>query len=199
MTELSGVLEFSSSPIKDNEAHERRIREGLSKKDGSLPIGQNIVRIYGRTPELHWLGEATATGDDTEITQAIERTTRSIKTYYSLELVYRSDRDMLRMTKNPDNKTTLRGRKIFMSESMRPFPEEVADELIHEIGAARLISIYGSKEGIPYGLPSLYGSSEDDNSATHYLDAFAVSLGKEQDIIDQARQFVGQNGLAVRK
>lgn len=199
MTELSGVLEFSSSPIKDNEAHERRIREGLSKKDGSLPIGQNIVRIYGRTPELHWLGEAIATGNDTEIAQAIERTTRSIKTYYGLELVYRSDREMLRITKNPDNKATLRGRKIFMYESLKAFPEEVADELVHEIGAARLISIYDSKEGIPYGLPSLCGSSENDYFATDYLDAFAVSLGKKQDIIDQARQFVGQNGLAVRR
>lgn len=187
----------SGAAVREDDAGERTIREGLSKKDKGLPIGQNIVRVYGHTPELQWLGEAIACGDEAILKEAVRRSSGSIKQYYGLSLMFKPDSEVVKITKNPNNLATLKDNEILMSETLAQLPLGMAIELAHELGAARLIMIYGSKSNIPYGLPDPDEGSELF-TATHYLDRYVQSAGTDSAIIELTRQFVGRNGLATR-
>lgn len=181
-----------------NERRERQVREGLSKQDESLSVGQNIVRVYGHTPELQWLGKAIACGDEVTLGGTIQRASESMRKYYKLNLVIKSDSEVVKITRNPDNKATLRGNDIFICDSLTAYPLDMAIELSHELGAARLISIYGSKDNIPRGLPDPEGGGKLF-AATHYLDWYVRSAGIDRDIINTVRRYIWRAGQLIKR
>jgi hypothetical protein len=145
----------------------------LSPRDAVLPVGQNIFRAYQHTPELQQLGAAIASENSSLLTLAINQSAQSIQENYDLRLVIIPDSLMLLKT-------------IFMSKSLEDDPLQMALELAHEIGAARLIKIYGSKKKLPRGLPDP-GGDQNTYAATHYLDWFTHTQGQDQRLITMAR------------
>lgn len=181
-----------------NERRERQVREGLSRQDESLPVGQNIARVYGHTPELWRLGEAIASGDEQLAQRVTDEVRESMEKYYGLKLVFKSSKEILKITQNPDNHATLRKKEIIVSEWLKDSSLDLAYELAHELGAARLIEIYGEKERIPSGLPTLYEDVQS-SPATHYLDEYVQSVGSNREIIATARLFVWDNGRLIQR
>lgn len=169
----------------------RVLHPSSPEKLKDLPIGQVIKIVYGHTPELQWISKANR--ENEEETKKTARSVReSIKNYYGLKVKYLKDEKLLEKTKNPKNKATLKGKTIYMAESLKDNPWEEIQELAHELGTYRLLQIYGSKENIPTGLPNLWGE-KPRLAATHYLDELIFQGGPSTEegkrIIEIARQY----------
>lgn len=190
---LKRGLGIKSGEDQAKEQVQRRQREGLTHRDRTLPIRQNIIRVYNYTPELRELGNAYLTDQASIMESTFQKAVIDIKKYYHLKLKVLPDEQILKITRNPDNKATLKKNTIFMAKSTRDDIYEAIEELVHELGAFRLIKIYGKKWNIPGGLPGLY--PEDQRSpATHYLDEMVLSGGKK-DFLDKLGNLVWTDHL----
>lgn len=133
MTDGPAQLEQGPFSVRSSENTEVSKRAGLSPRDKTLPIRQNIIRVYGHTPELQLLGKAFSANDDGEMRIAFQKAIADAKMYYGLKVQVQKDEDILQLTRDSENKATLIGNTIIMAESVANDTPQAIVELAHEL------------------------------------------------------------------